>query len=111
MILRSARFDRKDLRLDTLWETTRPLERDFLLSAKLLDANGVVVAQHDSQPQGNQRPTSGWGLADFIYSPHELNALAPVVAGDYQVIVQVYTMDGEGFNNVDTTAGGGICCG
>ena len=103
MVLHSARIDRKDLRLDTLWETTRPLERDYLLSAKLLDKNGVVVAQHDSQPQGNQRPTSGWELGDLIYSPQEMKALAPIAAGDYQAIVQVYTIDGEGFNNVATT--------
>lgn len=103
MTLLSARLDIEDLRLDTLWETTSPLERDFLLSAKLLDKDGVLVAQHDSQPQGNQRPTSAWELGDLVYSPHEMKALAPIGAGDYQVIVQVYTMDGDGFVNVATT--------
>ena len=103
MNLRSVHFDQQDLRLDMLWETTRPLERDFLLSAKLLDKDGVLVAQHDSQPQGNQRPTSAWQLGDLIYSPHEMKASAPITAGDYQVIVQVYTMDGDGFSNVATS--------
>jgi uncharacterized membrane protein len=102
MTLRSAHFDKKDLRLDTLWETAAPLERDYVLSAKLLDENGVAVAQHDSEPQGNQRPTSAWALGDLIYSPHEMDALAPIVAGDYQVIVQVYTIDGDSFVNVPT---------
>ena len=102
MVLRSAHFDRDDLRLDTLWETARPLERDYLLSAKLLDSNGRVAAQHDSQPQSHQRPTSGWLVGEFVYSPHEMKELSPIVAGDYQVIAQVYTMDGDGFKNVPT---------
>ena len=102
MILRSARLDLADLRLDTLWETARSLERDYLLSAKLLDANGALVAQHDSQPQGNQRPTSGWRDGELIYSPHELKALTPLAAGTYQVIVQVYTVEGAEFVNVPT---------
>ncbi len=102
MILRSARVDLEDLRLDTIWETARPLERDFVLSAKLLDANGAVVAQHDSQPQDNQKPTSGWQVGDLIYSPHEMTELVPIAAGAYQVIAQVYTIEGEGFANVPT---------
>ncbi|MDE2749247.1 MAG: glycosyltransferase family 39 protein [Chloroflexota bacterium] len=102
MILHSARFDLADLRLDTLWETTRPLERDYILSAKLLDANGVLVAQRDSGPQLNQRPTSGWGLGEFVYSPQEMKTLAPIPAGTYRLIVQVYTIEGDGFVNVPT---------
>ncbi|MCY3833321.1 MAG: hypothetical protein OXG85_09905 [Chloroflexi bacterium] len=105
MILRSARLDQADLRLDTLWETARPLGRDYLLSAKLLDANGVLVAQHDSQPQANQRPTSGWQVGDPIYSPQEMQALVRLAAGNYQVIAQVYTIEAEGFRNVLTADG------
>jgi len=105
MILRSARLDLEDLRLDTLWETALPLERDFLLSAKLLDATGVLVAQHDSQPQDNQMPTSGWRVGDLIYSPHAMKAAAPLAAGNYRVIVQVYTIEADGFRNALTADG------
>ena len=97
MILHSARFDLADLRLDTLWETTRPLQRDFVISAKLLGANGALVAQRDSGPQLNQRPTSGWRVGDLIYSPQEMIAQAPIEPGAYQIIVQVYTIEGAGF--------------
>lgn len=31
-----------------------------------------------------------------------MTALTPIAAGDYQVIVQVYTIQGEGFENVQT---------
>ncbi len=105
MILRSARLDLADLRLDSLWEATRTLERDFTLSAKLLDENGVVVAQRDSQPQANKRPTSGWQPGEIIYSPQELMADRPLSAGIYRVIVQVYTREGDAFANVLTAAG------
>lgn len=105
MILRSAKLDAADLRLDMLWESERPPARDFTLSAKLLDASGVVVAQHDGTPQMGQRPTSGWEVGELIYSAHELEALKPIAVGDYRLIVQIYTMSGDGFANVLTENG------
>ena len=102
MILRSAEFDLEDLRLDALWETARPLERDYSLSAKLLDAAGRVVAQADSQPQANQRPTSGWREGELIYSPQEMQAAHPLAPGRYRVIAQAYTREGDGFRNAPT---------
>ncbi len=103
--LQSARLDRQELRLDTLWTAALPLDRDYRLSAKLLDAAGLVVAQHDSQPQINQRPTSGWQPGELIYSPHELQLVAPLPAGDYRLIVQVYTQEEGGFVNLPTDQG------
>ncbi len=102
MTLRWARFDLADLRLDTLWETARPLERDYVISAKLLDAGGVVVAQHDSQPQLGNRPSSQWRLGDRVFSPHEMAAGAPIPPGPYRAIAQVYTVSDGEFDNVST---------
>lgn len=104
MILRSATLDSDDLRLDLLWQTQKPLQRDYLLSAKLLDDSGAVIAQLDSQPQLNQRPTSGWALEELIYSPHEMQLSAPLSAGDYQVAVQVYYAEAGALINLRTAA-------
>ena len=102
MFLGAAAFDVKALRVDMIWGTSRRQERDFVLSAKLLDAAGKVVAQHDGTPQIGQRPTSGWGVGELIYSPHELEAILPLPPGRYRLIAQVYTREGDGFANVPT---------
>ena len=87
-------------------ETSQTLERDYLISTKLLDADGVVVAQHDSQPQHGQRPTSGWQVGELIYSPHEMTSAEPLPAGEYQAVVQVYYLEGDTVENVGSGTSG-----
>ena len=105
MVLRSALFDRHDWRVDSLWQTEARLHRDYVISAKLLDGAGAVAAQLDSQPQLNQRPTTGWKTGDVIYSPHEMRPIGALPPGDYQVIVQVYAAEAGGLVNVQTASG------
>lgn len=108
MNLLSAVVDREDLRLDSVWSHDGLLERDYTISAKLLNGDGVLVGQFDSQPQLNQRPTTTWGEGEIIYSPHELilsNDLNTLPDGDYQLAVQVYYHDGEKLVNVLSDTG------
>lgn len=105
MILQSAYFDKEDLRLDLLWTHEESLGRDYTISAKLLDENGVLVAQDDSQPQLDQRPTTSWQADEFIYSPHEMQLredLSELPSGDLQAVVQVYYREGDQIVNVET---------
>lgn len=108
MILESAMTDEHDLQVDLLWSADEMLDRDYTISAKLLDANGVLVAQYDSQPQLNQRPTTTWQPDEVIYSPHELQLredLTTLPTGDYQVVVQVYFVDDNGLTNIPDDSG------
>ena len=106
MLLRAAALDADDLRVDLLWQTQQPLARDYVLSAKLMDAAGQVAAQMDSQPQLNQRPTATWQIGELIYSPHAMQlSTPPLPAGEYEVWVQVYTVEAAGLVNVRTAAG------
>ena len=108
MSLLSAEVDVDDLRVDTLWTTDSPPDRDYTISAKLLDADGVLVAQSDSQPQLNQSPTTTWKADEVIYSPHDLQLQGDLTAlpdGDYQVMVQVYRIEGSEFLNIRNTEG------
>jgi len=106
MILQSASLDVDDLRVDLLWRTEARLRRDYSISAKLLDQAGAVAAQMDSQPQLNQRPTSGWQAGEAVYSPHEMQLTGDALsAGEYQVAVQVYEAQGASLFNVRTERG------
>ncbi len=105
MILQEYAFDLGDLRLDMIWRGEAEISQDYVISAKLIGANGAVAAQHDSQPQLNQRPVSGWRTGELIYSPHELQRMQSALAGDYQVIVQVYRLEDGKPANVLTEDG------
>lgn len=109
MILEAASVDVDDRRIDLLWTTASLLDRDYTISAKLLDANGVLVAQFDSQPQLNQRPTTTWLTDEMVYSPHEMSLrddLSTLLAGEYQAVVQVYFAGDEGLTNIANDNGG-----
>jgi len=93
MVLLSHEFDMEMMRLDTLWTASKPIDGDYTISAKLLDEDNVLVAQFDSQPQLNQRPTSTWTTDDVIYSPHQMQLredLTALPAGEYQVALEIY---------------------
>lgn len=76
-------------RLDLWWSADEALTQDFSVSAFVLNESGVLVAQHDSFPFENQRPTSSWQLGEVVYDPRPLNLDLPT--GDYQLGVKVYT--------------------
>lgn len=108
MLLQSAEVDVEDLRVDLIWTSNNLLDREYTISAKLLDANGVLVAQFDSQPQLNQRPTATWQPDELIYSPHEYrlrDGLSVLDAGDYQAVVQVYLAEDSEIVNIPTQNG------
>ena len=105
MSLLSVRLDVDDLRVDLLWRARSPLERDYTVSVKLINADGAVIAQHDGMPQNGARPTSGWQVDDVIYSPHELQVAEPLSAGDYQLVAQVYSLESGQPVNVPTVNG------
>lgn len=95
MTLHRARI--RDERVDLWWSAAAPLALDYSVSVFVLDPAGAVVAQHDSFPFENRRPTSGWSPGEIVYDPHPL-ALDALPPGDYSIGVQVYTyFDGVRF--------------
>lgn len=76
-------------RVDLWWSADTPLGVDYTVSAFLLNATGTLVAQHDSYPQQDTRPTSAWQPAELIYDPHPLPSGLP--PGRYTVAVKLYT--------------------
>jgi mannosyltransferase len=90
MRIRHVEIIPEAMRIDLWWQTDAQQSLDYSISAFLLDANRQLVAQHDSFPFENRRPTSGWSTDEVIYDPHPLvpNTLP---SGRYTVAVQVYT--------------------
>ncbi len=107
MILRQATVYDDDLLVEFWWETVTPLDTDYTVSAFLLDETGVLVAQLDSQPLNNTRPTTSWFVGEVIYDPHILVPINgnTLPAGTYTVGVVVYRWSPDGITRILTEDG------
>jgi hypothetical protein len=95
LILRDA-LVHDDMLIELLWSIEEPLDTAYTTSAYLLDTDGQLVAQYDSQPFLGERPMTGWQIDEVIYDPKPLEATRTLTSGDYMVYVVVYeASDGE----------------
>lgn len=90
MALLGAEFDAWKPTLELWWTTNGSLDVDYSVSAFVLDEGGQLVAQHDSFPFENARPTSSWQPGEIVYDPHLLD-VAALPPGRYRLGVKVYT--------------------
>jgi hypothetical protein len=78
------------LRLELLWQATEPVAERYKVFVHLLDANGQLVAQRDSEPASGSRPTTQWPVGEPISDKHGLWLPADLPAGDYQIVLGLY---------------------
>jgi 4-amino-4-deoxy-L-arabinose transferase-like glycosyltransferase len=84
-----ATGDTLQVRLD--WRTDAALTTRYKVFLQLLDANGVLAAQRDSEPGGGLTLTTTWIPGETIPDQHAL--LLDVPSGDYTLIVGLYELD------------------
>ena len=72
------------------WETRQPVTEDYHVFVHLLDAEGNLAAQSDSQPALWARPTSSWTPGEPIEDRHALLLPADLPPGDYTLIAGLY---------------------
>ncbi len=73
------------------WRTDAPLTTRYKVFLQLLDADGALVAQRDSEPHGGLAPTTTWTPGDEVSDRHAL--LIDLPPGDYTLIVGLYDLD------------------
>jgi hypothetical protein len=79
------------LALALTWAADAPIDAPVVVTVQLLDADGRLVAQRDSQPANATRPLHTWAVDEPIIDRHALaipNDLAPA---QYRLIVALYT--------------------
>ncbi len=82
--------ERGDILLLTLfWEAETRVSTDYKVFVHLLDEDGSILAQHDSQPMGGVRPTSGWLIGERVEDHHGV-LLGEISPGEYRLVVGVY---------------------
>lgn len=72
------------------WTALRVPPLDYSISVFLLDAGGVLVAQHDGPPLDGASPTRGWQPGDLKYDRPGITLPASLAPGDYTLGVKIY---------------------
>jgi uncharacterized membrane protein len=80
---------REPFLLQLTWQTNQTLMSRYTVFVQVLDANGVLVGQRDSEPMNGSAPTTDWTPDAPITDRHAL-WLNNLPSGDYTVIVGMY---------------------
>jgi hypothetical protein len=80
----------RTLRLTLYWQTLAQMDQDYTVFTHLIDNRFRIWAQHDSQPQDGQYPTSQWIEGEVIVDEHELTLADDIPPGEYQIEVGMY---------------------
>lgn len=82
---------RGDILQTTLaWTASNPTSRPYKVFLHLLDENGQIIAQRDSEPAGGSRPTTGWTPGETIIDRHGLLIPAEAGPGVYRLTLGLY---------------------
>jgi hypothetical protein len=72
------------------WEALRSMERNYTVSAQLVDPAQRKAAQHDSWPLDGAAPTAGWSPGLTVVDPIPLTIFPDAAPGPYAVRIAVY---------------------
>ncbi len=72
------------------WQALQPLDRDYSVSLRLLDADGEFWGALDRRPAGYYFPTSRWRPGEPVFGSNLVPALPGTPPGDYYLEVMVY---------------------
>ncbi len=69
-----------------------PIERPYVVSVQVLNAEGRLVGQDDRMPADGASPTPSWVYGEFIEDPHPVAFREPL-SGEGRLIVVLYDPD------------------
>ena len=78
------------LRLELVWQTAEAVPERYKVFVHLLNSDGQVVAQRDSEPVAGTRPTTTWQPGEPIADRYGLWIPADAPAGDYRLVAGLY---------------------
>ena len=72
------------------WQALKPVERDYVVNIRLLDAQGKEVTYWLGRPVRSSYPTNQWQAGQVVQDPWRLALPKDVPAGQYQVEVAIF---------------------
>lgn len=76
--------------LTLFWRSRQPVAQNLKVFIHLLDAEGKLVAQRDSDPVNGVRPTLTWTAGESIVDRHGVLLPEGLAAGEYQLVLGLY---------------------
>ena len=81
------------LQLNLYWEATNVIRRRYKVFTHVIDANGRLVGQRDSEPGGGLYFTNTWREGEQVTDRYGLPILAGTPPGEYLIEVGMYNPD------------------
>ncbi len=78
------------VQLEFVWQATREIAEDFMVSVRAVDETGQVWGQTNSAPLGNFRPTSGWRPGETVADHLGLLLWPGTPPGQYTIQMWLY---------------------
>jgi hypothetical protein len=75
------------------WRSLKETDRDYTVFIHLIDEEGKLVGQRDSQPKEGHYPTSVWEEGEIILDEHYLSLPADTPKGEYHLILGLYLLE------------------
>jgi hypothetical protein len=85
--------DSARLRVTLYWRALRATDEPYIVSVRLVDPNGLAMAEQQSQPAGGAVPTTGWQPDEVVTDLHEMDM---AVGEPVQVSLEVRLLDAAG---------------
>jgi hypothetical protein len=82
------------LSLHLYWRASQSILEDYTVFVHLVGPDGRLLAQCDSEPVGDERPTSSWRVGEMIRDECEVVLPSEAPPGKYQVFVGMYSWPG-----------------
>ncbi|MGD2206226.1 MAG: glycosyltransferase family 39 protein [Anaerolineae bacterium] len=90
----SAQLTAGDTLLLTLhWQALAPMEKRYTVFTHLLDADGQIRAQMDSEPQGGGLPTDRWAVGQIVQDNYALTVADDTPPGPHVLEVGMYLLE------------------
>ena len=87
------------------WQASTPIADRYVVFTHIVDGDGKLWGQHDSEPASGLRPTNTWQAGETVQDNHGIQVLAGTPPGEYQIEVGMYHPD-SGERLAITDAGG-----
>ncbi len=82
----------EDLHLTLFWQVQSNTATDYSVFVHVLDSNGAMLTQQDSQPMQGLLPTSLWHKGQIIADTYTLSIPAGAALGEYPIKVGLYDL-------------------
>ena len=75
------------------WSSEELLEDRYKVFIHLIDQDGEIIAQQDSEPAGGTIPTISWRPGDIIVDKHGVVLPETIAPGEYQLLLGLYEIN------------------